>query len=45
MLSRISELRASEASFADIEIDCHREFWEAVRLGDFKTAAAGLAEI
>jgi hypothetical protein len=45
MLSRLSELRASEASFADIEIDCYREFWEAVRLGDFETAAAGLAEI
>ncbi len=45
MLRRLSELTTTDTAFGDIEIDCHREFWEAVRLGDFDTADSGLAEI
>lgn len=45
MLHRLSELRTTDAAFADIQMDCHKEFWDAVRLGDFETVDAGLAEI
>jgi len=45
MLRRLSELRATDSNFADIELDCHKEFWDAVHLGDFETTDAGLAEI
>ncbi len=45
MLRRISELRDGNRSFAGIEIDCHKEFWEAIRLGGFETVEDGLAEI
>jgi DNA helicase-2/ATP-dependent DNA helicase PcrA len=45
MLYRLSELRQSDATFADIELDHHREFQDAIRLGDFVSADAGLAEI
>jgi hypothetical protein len=45
MLRRLSELKKTDTNFAVIETDCHREFCEAVRLGDFDTADAGLAEI
>jgi hypothetical protein len=45
MLRRLSELKVTDDNFADIETDCHREFWEAVHLGNFETADAGLAEI
>ena len=45
MLRRLSELKDNDADFADIEMDCHKEFWDAVRLGEFETVDAGLAEI
>jgi DNA helicase-2/ATP-dependent DNA helicase PcrA len=45
MLRRLSELAAADRAFAGVETDCHREFWDAVRLGEFETADAGLAEI
>jgi UvrD-like helicase C-terminal domain/AAA domain len=45
MLRRLSELKTTDAAFADIQMDCHKEFWDAVRLGDFETVDAGLAEI
>jgi DNA helicase-2/ATP-dependent DNA helicase PcrA len=45
MLRRLSELRAADNRFADIAIDCPREFWEAVHLGNFETADDGLGEI
>ena len=45
MLRRLSQLTATEKAFADIEIDCQKEFWEAIRLGDFDTAEDGFAEI
>lgn len=45
VLNRLSELREQEASFRDIAIDHHKEFWDAVRLGQFETPDVGLAEI
>ncbi|MEG9437545.1 ATP-dependent helicase [Edaphobacter sp. HDX4] len=45
MLRRLSELASSNQNFADIKIDCHREFWEATRLGDFDSAENAFAEI
>jgi hypothetical protein len=45
MLRRLSELKSTDPDFADIAIDCQKEFWDAVRLGDFDTVDAGLAEI
>ncbi len=45
MLRRLSELRATDSDFADIEMDCHREFWDAIHLGNFESAEEGLAEI
>jgi superfamily I DNA/RNA helicase len=43
MLCRLAELKQSDPS--DIEMDCHKEFWEAVRLGSFEDLDSGLAEI
>lgn len=45
MLRRLSELTNTDVNFADIKVDCRKEFWEAIRLGDFDTADGGLAEI
>lgn len=45
MLRRLSELTTTDPAFADIKIDCLREFWDAVRLGDFAAVDTGLAEI
>jgi len=45
LLARLAELKQGDADFADIEIDHSREFWEAVRLGNFEDLDAGLAEI
>lgn len=45
MLQRLLELKDSDRAFGDIEIDCRGEFRDAIRLGDFETAADGLAEI
>ena len=45
LLHRLSELRKTNADFSDIQMDCHKEFWDAVHLGNFETADAGLAEI
>lgn len=45
MLRRLAELKQSDLDFSDIEMDCHKEFWEAVRLGSFEDLDAGLAEI
>jgi len=45
MLHRLAELKRSEASFSDIEMDCQQEFWDAIRLGEFATAEGGLAEL
>jgi hypothetical protein len=42
---RVAELKGTDPRFAAIETDCRREFLDAVRLGDFETPDAGLAEI
>jgi len=45
LLVRLTELRASDKSFAAIEMDHYREFREAIRLGDFEAPDSGLREI
>jgi hypothetical protein len=45
MLRRLSELAQADAGFSDVAIDCSREFWEAVRVGDFDTPDNGFAEM
>lgn len=45
MLRRLAELCQEDPAFANVKIDCNREFWEAVRLADYDNAQAGLAEI
>jgi hypothetical protein len=45
MLRRLSELKKTDNNFAAVEMDCHKEFWDAVHLGDYETADTGLAEI
>ncbi len=45
MLRSLSELRKTDSDFADVKIDCEKEFWDAIRLGDFDTVATGLAEV
>jgi len=45
VLRRIAELKESDPKFSAIETDCLKEFWDAVRLGDYETPNAGLAEI
>lgn len=45
MLHRLSELMNTDSNFSSIKMDCHREFWDAIRLGSFDTVDEGLAEI
>jgi DNA helicase-2/ATP-dependent DNA helicase PcrA len=45
LLARLAALKQGDADFADIEMDHSREFWEAVKLGNFEDLDAGLAEI
>jgi hypothetical protein len=45
MLRRLVELKQSDSNFSDIEMDCHKEFWDAIRLGAFENIDDGLAEI
>lgn len=45
MLRRLWDLAKSDESFNSVRIDCRAEYWDAIRLGDFETADAGLAEI
>ena len=45
VLLRINELRESDPAFKAVKIDYHREFWDAVRLGQFDDADEGFAEI
>lgn len=44
-LRMLAELRGTNAAFAQIEFDCHAEFWEAVRLGGHADPDEGLAQI
>lgn len=45
VLRRLSELIASDNAFEAVKIDYYREFWDAVRLGQFSDPVEGLAEI
>ena len=45
MLRRLQALCESDPAFGAVELDGHREFWDAVRLGEFDSADTGLAEI
>jgi hypothetical protein len=45
MLRHLSELATTDRNFADVKIDYRKEFWEAIRLGDFDTVDSGFAEI
>jgi len=45
VLKRLADLRDRDAVFGGVEVDCVREFWDAVRLGEFEALDAGLAEI
>lgn len=45
MLRRLSEMRETQSAFADIQIDHKKEFWEAVRLGDYESPDIGITEI
>jgi DNA helicase-2/ATP-dependent DNA helicase PcrA len=46
VLRRLWDLKAAaDSDFIDVEIDCHKEFWDAIRIGDFEDADVGLAEI
>jgi DNA helicase-2/ATP-dependent DNA helicase PcrA len=45
MLRRLSEFSETDRNFVDVRLDCHKEFWDAVRLSEFETAETGLAEI
>ena len=45
VLQRIAELKSSETAFGNVEVDCTREFRDAIQLGAFETPDAGLAEI
>jgi len=45
MLRRLREMKDQQAVFGDVQIDHQKEFWEAVRLGDYESADIGLAEI
>lgn len=45
MLRHLDELKHSDSDFSDIEMDCRRKFWDAIRLGAFGNIDDGLAEI
>jgi hypothetical protein len=45
MLRRLSGLKEADCNFSGIELDCHKEFWDAIHLGEFESIDEGLAEI
>ncbi|MCY1640691.1 UvrD-helicase domain-containing protein [Methylorubrum sp. SL192] len=45
VLRLLHEMISGEPGFQDVKIDLHREFWEAIKLGDFVDLDAGLAEL
>jgi hypothetical protein len=45
MLRRLTEMIASKETFDGMEVDCQREFWDAMGLGEFETPDTGVAEI
>jgi hypothetical protein len=44
-LRRLAELTKTNEGFAEVQVDCRREFWEAVSLGDFDSPEDGFVEI
>ena len=44
-LAALDELRRTHKDFAQVEMDCRAEFWEAVRLGGHSDLDAGFAAI
>jgi UvrD-like helicase C-terminal domain len=44
-LRTLAELRHSSEEFAEVELDCHAEFWEAIRLGGHEDLESGFAAI
>jgi hypothetical protein len=45
VLERLHTLGKSDSDFADTAIDCRREFWDAVKLGDFDDPEIGFSEV
>jgi hypothetical protein len=45
LLSRLHELMATDPAFASVKLDYYREFWDAVRVGQFDDPDEGFAEI
>lgn len=45
MLTRLHEFTQSEPHFKNVKLDCHREFWDAVRIGRFDNPTDGLADL
>lgn len=44
-LRELVELRRTNKDFAQVEMDCHAEFWDAVRLGGHSDLDEGFAQI
>lgn len=44
-LNRLAHFIETDPVFADVKLDCHREFWDAVRLGEYESTDLGLAEL
>ena len=46
VLRRLTEFKRTEdGDFASVKLDCNKEFWDAINLGEFATVEDGLAEI
>jgi hypothetical protein len=45
MLARLYEFAQSEPHFRNVKFDCYREFWDAVRLGQFEDPTDGLGDL
>lgn len=45
VLKQIAALSQSDDQFGEIDIDCKREFWDGVKLGEFENTDVGLAEL
>jgi DNA helicase-2/ATP-dependent DNA helicase PcrA len=45
VLRRLSELTKTDPAFAAVKVDYHREFWDAVQIGEFDDPNAGYFEI
>jgi DNA helicase-2/ATP-dependent DNA helicase PcrA len=45
LLFRLHELTATDPAFAAVKLDYYREFWDAVRIGQFDDPDEGFAEI